>query len=68
MSLSATFTPLLNTSRDGDSTNSMDSLLQCLTTLLVIKVKGLGMVSSEVPAQAGVFLLVFELVGLFATG
>ena len=33
MSLSATSTHLLNTSRDGDSTTSLGSLFQCLTTL-----------------------------------
>ncbi|KAK4829075.1 hypothetical protein QYF61_002019, partial [Mycteria americana] len=35
MSLSTTSTHLLNTSRDGDSTTSLGSLLQCLTTLSV---------------------------------
>ncbi|KAK4825624.1 LOW QUALITY PROTEIN: hypothetical protein QYF61_001304 [Mycteria americana] len=34
MSLSTTSTCLLNTSRDGDSTTSLGSLFQCLTTLL----------------------------------
>ena len=33
MSLSATFTHLLNTPRDGDSTASLGSLFQCFTTL-----------------------------------
>ena len=35
MSLSTTSTHRLNTSRDGDSTTSLGSLFQCLTTLLV---------------------------------
>ena len=33
MSLSATSTRFLNASRDGDSTTSLGSLCQCLTTL-----------------------------------
>jgi len=33
MSLSGTSTGLLNTLRDGDSTTSLGSLFQCLTTL-----------------------------------
>ncbi|KAK4811306.1 hypothetical protein QYF61_023358 [Mycteria americana] len=37
MSQSATSTRLLNTSRDGDSTTSLGSLFQCLTTLSVKK-------------------------------
>jgi len=37
MSQSATSTRFLNTSRDGDSTTSLGSLFQCLTTLSVNK-------------------------------
>ncbi|KAK4810518.1 hypothetical protein QYF61_004481 [Mycteria americana] len=37
MSLSTSSKRLLNTSRDGDSTTSLDSLFQCLITLLVKK-------------------------------
>ena len=37
MSRSVTSTCLLNTSRDGDSTTSLGSLFQCLTTLSVKK-------------------------------
>jgi len=37
MSRSATSTRFLNTSRDGDSTTSLGSLFQCLTTLSVQK-------------------------------
>ena len=37
MSRSATSTHFFNTSRDGDSTTSLGSLLQCLTTLSVYK-------------------------------
>ena len=37
MSLSTTSKHLLNTSRDGDSTTSLGSLFQCLTTLSVKK-------------------------------
>ncbi|KAK4831669.1 hypothetical protein QYF61_018636 [Mycteria americana] len=37
MSISTTSTPLLNTSRDGDSATSLGSLFQCLTTLSVKK-------------------------------
>jgi len=37
MSQSATSTRFLNTSRDGDSTTSLGSLFQCLTTLSVKK-------------------------------
>ncbi|KAK4832220.1 hypothetical protein QYF61_021067, partial [Mycteria americana] len=37
MSLSTTSTRLLNTSRDGNSTTSLGSLFQCLTTLSVNK-------------------------------
>ena len=38
MSLSATPTHLLNTSRDGDPTTSLGSLLQCLITLPANKI------------------------------
>jgi len=38
MSRSATSTCFLNTSRDGDSTTSLGSLFQCLTTLSVQKI------------------------------
>jgi len=37
MSLSTTSKRFLNTSRDGDSTTSLGSLFQCLTTLSVKK-------------------------------
>ena len=37
MSLSTTSKRFLNTSRDGDSTTSLESLFQCLTTLSVKK-------------------------------
>jgi len=39
MSLRATSTWLWNTSRDGDSTTSLGSLFQCITTLLEKKKK-----------------------------